>query len=243
MTTIQDVIGDYTPLSNKVVRELKLIRGALVCKIFYTSNLQDRVCRMGLTRIADDLGIDPSTASKNIDWLVENGYIDRIKAHTTTEPAHYRCTQKFYNLARGIDLINPPIDLINTPIDNVNTPIDLINQEEESKEEIKEVIPGPLASNLMTICCIKEESISKRQADSLKETLRILVNMKIEPELLGRFEDFWKVNWRGKNGGPPSLLQVTELWGEFEQWIKHPNGSDNEDFYFRPDGKKVWRVG
>ena len=131
MTTIQDVIGDYTPLSNKIVKELKLIRGALACKIFYTSNLNDRVCRMGLRRIADDLGIDFTTASKNIDWLVSNEYLERVKEHTPTEPAHYRCTQKFYDLAKGVDLIN-------TGVDVVNTGVDLINKEEEIKEERKE---------------------------------------------------------------------------------------------------------
>jgi len=70
MTTLQDVLGDYTPLSNNVVKELKLVKGALACKIFYTSGLKDRVCRMGLTRIADNLGIDRAAASRNINWLV-----------------------------------------------------------------------------------------------------------------------------------------------------------------------------
>lgn len=131
MATVQDVIGDYTPLSNNVVRKLKLVRGAIVCKIFFTSNLEDRVCRMGQTRIAKELGLEVSTVSKGLKWLVDKKYIEQTKEHTPTEPAHYRCTKRFYQLAKGIDLINPTIDVINTPID-------LINQEEELKEELKE---------------------------------------------------------------------------------------------------------
>ena len=131
MTTIQDVIGDYTPLSNNVLKVLKLVRGAIACKIFFTSNLDDRVCRMGLTRISDDLGIDSSTASKNLKWLVTNGYVELVKEHTPTEPAHYRCTQLFYDIAKGVDLINRGVD-------KVNRGVDLINQKEEIKEEIKE---------------------------------------------------------------------------------------------------------
>lgn len=131
MTTTQDVIGDFTPLSNNVVRKLKLVRGAIACKIFFTSNLEDRICRMGQTRIANELGLEVSTVSKGLKWLVDSKYIEQTKEHTPTDAAHYRCTKKFYKLAKGIDLINPPIDLINTPID-------LINQEEDSEEELKE---------------------------------------------------------------------------------------------------------
>lgn len=128
--TIQDVLGNHTPVSNSVVMSIGLVKGAVACKIFYTSNLNDRVCRMGLTRLAKELGIEKSTASKTIKWLQKEGYIDQVKAFTHTEPAHYRCTQKFYDLAGGVDLIN-------TPVDDINTPVDLINQEKESEKESK----------------------------------------------------------------------------------------------------------
>jgi len=137
MTTIRDVLGNHTPLSNNVVQVIGLVKGAVACKIFYTSSLRDRVCRMGQTRLARELGIDKSTASKAIKWLMEMDYIEKVKEYTPTEPAQYICTQKFYDLAEGIDLINTPIDQINAPVDLINTPVDLINQEKESKEDSK----------------------------------------------------------------------------------------------------------
>ena len=170
MSTIQDVIGDYTPLSNNVVKVLKLIKGAVACKIFFTSNLEDRICRMGLTRIANELGIDRSTASKSITALVKEEYVERVKDSTPTTPAHYRCTQKFYDLAGGVDVINRGVDYI--------------NQEEEVKEEVKELSSTNVEDAAQNKKAVNElnDKVSERdetikamqeQIDALQTTLEL----------------------------------------------------------------------
>jgi DnaD/phage-associated family protein len=194
MATIRDVIGDFTPLSNNVVKKLNIIRGALACKIFYTSNLNDRVCRMGLRHIADELGIDHSTASKNIEWLVTSGYIDRVKEHTPLDPAHYRCTQLFYDLAkggvdvvnrgvdvvnRGVDVVNRGVDVVNRGVDVVYRGVDVVNKEEDLKEDLKEKTTTNgsdfLDSDFAKVCIAYENEIgfiSPTIADTLKDLLR-----------------------------------------------------------------------
>lgn len=213
MTTIQDVIGDYTPLSNKIVKKLKLTRGALACKIFYTSNLRDRICRMGLKRIADELGIDDTTASKGIKWLVENEYIEQVKAPDNRHPGHYRCTQKFYDLSARVDIINSRVDYINSRVD-------YINQEEDIKEESKEKTIAILDSDFAEISRAYENSIGfigPAISDILKEWLseyprdwileaikEAVMNRVLKPKYIQKILDNWKTNGRnpsynGKN--------------------------------------------
>jgi hypothetical protein len=249
MTTVQDIIGDYTPLANRVVKKLKLVRGAILCKIFYTSNLRDRVCRMGLTRISNDLGINHSTASKNIAWLVNNGYVEHIRQHTTTEPAHYRCTQKFYDLAKGIDLINTPVDLINTPVD-------LINQEEETKIESKDNTAAekkPLAllltkplnqytpqqlmfGHLAMLYQIDLQLMSKKQEAQLGKEATKLIKAGKQPDDIKLFEDWWyKHDWRGQKGQPPIPFQASELWGQFESSRNGNNPAQTNQTKIIPD--------
>jgi len=245
MSTIQDVIGNHTPLSNNIVKKLKLVRGAIACKIFFTSNLSDRVCRMGLTRLAEELGIDPTTASKNIKWLVENDYIEIVKDHTPTDPAHYRCTDQFYLVAQGIDVINRGVDLINRGVD-------LINQEEESKEEKnnnndyvnlvmrhktgKEQIAEPTdfqkhfgyrdeflkAYNKQTgdtpIPAIKQQIISLAQEDNAcLETWDHSLEVAI-------------TNWSGHSKVPPlaRIISIYRHGGDYEAWKQSEYGPQTE---------------
>jgi len=119
-STTQDFFHDSTPLNKNIVRELGLMKGAVACKIIYASNLRDSVCKMGQSRIADELGIDKSTVSKTIKWLLENDYFCQLQEPTDTTPAHIKPSEKLMSLLDTVDVINPPVDNVNPPVDNVN---------------------------------------------------------------------------------------------------------------------------
>jgi hypothetical protein len=80
---------------------------------------------------------------------------------------------------------------------------------------------GPIAKKLLSICCLNEDRLTKRQGEYLKEALEILIHkINVTEAQLAQFDLFWRQSWR--KGSPPTLLQVPELWGEFEQWQVNP---------------------
>jgi len=251
MTTIQDVIGDYTPLSNNVVCHLKLIRGALACKIFFTSNLNDRVCRMGLRRIADDLGIDFTTASKNIEWLVENGYIERVKEAHGTQPAHYRCTQQFYDLAQGNDLVLIKSTL---SVDHINASVDLINKEED-KEDKKNM--GASAENSDDIFGVKESEpvqpkeqkpLAQRIKDKDSSLLMASLGVTAKERATTTEQDLHLAGWNiGNDNIRQAILDFLEATGlpipakpERGKWLKHAKEHQEEFTDLKVLYKKAW---
>lgn len=243
MSTIQDIIGNHTPLSNNIVKELKLVRGAIACKIFFTSNLKDRVCRMGLTRLASELGIDSTTASKNIKWLIENEYVELVKDHTATDPAHYRCTDKFYLVAQGIDVINRGVDLINRGVD-------LINQEEELKEDKKKDYTDLIFSHQSGQEAVGQPNDFQKHFGYRDEFLSVynqltgeipnptkkqqIIDISQEPSA---DVDIWRasiesaiMNWSGHSHTPPlaRIIAVYRFGGNYESW-KHNEYNDKPE--------------
>lgn len=127
-----------------------------------------------------------------------------------------------------------------------NAPKPSINRQLESS--FKRIELGPIAKKLLSICCLTEDRLSKRQSNWLKESLDILVHkINVTEKQLSDFDKFWRQSWR--KGSPPTLLQVPELWGEFEHWqTTHTNGngkvtltaidqSYKDDPYYKAHGK------
>ena len=133
MTTHSDYSKESYPANKSVLKELKGVKGHLLCRIYWASNLKDGVCRMGLTRLGEEVGFERSTISKAAKALTADGYIKQVKPADPAEgqPAHYQVTQKFYDLLT----ISLPVDVINTPVDKVNTPVDDINKDIEPNIE------------------------------------------------------------------------------------------------------------
>ena len=96
--TFQDFIHDSTPANKHIIKALKLVDGIIACKIIYASNLRDKVCRLGISRIANELGISKSTVSRSLDQLIKDGYITMEKERTNLAPSHYQPTDKLFNL-------------------------------------------------------------------------------------------------------------------------------------------------
>lgn len=106
----------------------------------------------------------------------------------------------------------------------------LPKQDSSNKTQIE---VGPFTQKLLSICCLDFNRLTKRQSNNLTESLDILVNkIKATEQDLDSFAQFWEQSWRN---GPPSLLQIPETWGEFEQWKINPNGKDKQGLAFKAE--------
>lgn len=117
MTTLNDYSKGSYPANKHVIKELGAVRGHLLCRIYWATNLKDGVCRMGITRLGDEIGFDRSTVSRAANSLVKDGYILKVKNadQKNGEPPHYKVTDKFFALI--------PIEEDNTPVAQDNTPL------------------------------------------------------------------------------------------------------------------------
>lgn len=83
----------------------------------------------------------------------------------------------------------------------------------------------PLPSSLAEICKLNLVTLTRKQATSLKESTETLLKVGATPERIKLFEVYWyKHDWRGKKGEPPTPAQVCEEWGKFEAYLPQPNG-------------------
>lgn len=147
MTTIGDILSPYIPFSERLAafdvygKKVGATRGLVFCKVFFASNLKDRVCRMGQTRIARSISMDKSTVSRSLAWGVEHGFLELVKESTPTAPAHYRCTELFYAAASGeFDNLLDSLGVAprNRVLQDATGGVAPRNQEEELKEDLEE---------------------------------------------------------------------------------------------------------
>jgi hypothetical protein len=220
MTTHSDYSRDSYPANKNVLKKLKGVRGHLLCRIYWASNLKDGVCRMGLTRLGDEIGFERSTISKAAKALMGDGYIKQVKPAdpATGQPAHYQVTQKFYDLLTT----SQPVDVINTPVDKVNTPVDVINKDIETNIDNREEEPSSQKSKSNEQLQHKELAIKaaqllgidklpiKAQVNTLNAFTRWLVSVEATPANIDTFSVWWYA-WAKT---PPGVNQVKQRWVE-----------------------------
>ena len=119
---------DSYPANKKILSALPGPKGHLLCRIYWATNLRDRVCKMSLLRLGIEIGYDSSTVSRAIADLLGAGYIDKIKGSTNLQPAHYVVTEKFFDLF-GIAERNPGIAERKQERDKERDKSDLISKE------------------------------------------------------------------------------------------------------------------
>lgn len=86
---------------------------------------------------------------------------------------------------------------------------------------INSLTPGPVCEAVMDVCKLRWGFIkrSRELSKSLSELLGFLVEENAEAEEVRGFRVWKKVHhWTGNS--PPSLKQVGELWGQYQDWIK-----------------------
>ena len=96
--------------------------------------------------------------------------------------------------------------------ESINT--DSINKERES--HAREVPPGPLSLAFAELCLIDPETLSNGRRKSFFDSLKLLIKIKATVEQVEGFGEWWKNNWRGKNGSPPTPNQVPDFWKEYQ---------------------------
>lgn len=221
MTTHSDYSRDSYPANKHILQTVKGVKGHLLCRIFWASNLKDGVCRMGLKRLGSEIGFDASTCSRAGAQLVEEGYILKVKEAdlTTSSPPHYVVTQKFYDLLPDD---TTPIAERNSPIAHSNTPIAERKQEKDKDIENKAAAPTKnpqnkptqeqlqhkeLALKLSTIMGYDKLPI-KAVVKDLNTLTKWLVGIGATAADVEQFGRYW---WGDK---PPSPYQVKSYWAQ-----------------------------
>jgi len=132
------------------------------------------------------------------------------------------------------------------PVTHSHPPGDSQSPKQDTSNKTQSKL-GPLAQKLLIICLVKFETMTRKQKQHLAEAIDILTKRGVTESQLTQFDLFWQQSWR--KGSPPTLLQVPELWGEFEQWQStHTNGngkvtltaidqSYKDDPYYKAHGK------
>lgn len=138
MTTAHsDYSRDSYPANKHILQAVGGVKGHLLCRIFWATNLKDGVCRMGLTRLGAEIGFNRSTVSRNEKLLIDEGYIKEVKPAdpASGQPAHYQVTQKFYDLLPVTDTVtdrNIPVAQRNTPpLQSATPPVAQCNKDIE----------------------------------------------------------------------------------------------------------------
>ncbi len=100
MNTHQEYSQASYPANKNILQVVRGAKGHLLCRIYWATNLRDGVCRMGLKRLGNEIGFDPSTVSRARQALIKDGYIVKTKEAdlADNEPPHYKVTQKFFDL-------------------------------------------------------------------------------------------------------------------------------------------------
>ena len=132
MTTILDILGTSTPVSESLAERLGYVRAAIACRIFFYQNLSNGLCNASIATLAKKLGMSTGAVSSNLTWLRENGYVVSVGEHKSgNEVNKYRVGAKFYQDLNSEHSSNE----IEHSADESN--IQQMNGKEESKEDVR----------------------------------------------------------------------------------------------------------
>jgi predicted transcriptional regulator len=138
MTTVLDILGTSTPVSEVVAQKLGLVRAAIVCRVFFYQRLKDGVCRASVATFAKSLGLSVGAISSNLTWLLENGWIENTEPLVKGKrPNHYKVTKKFLKLVAPSDSQRSANE---RNVQQVNVNVQQVKEKEDIKEDIKEEV-------------------------------------------------------------------------------------------------------
>lgn len=93
---------------------------------------------------------------------------------------------------------------------------------EESSIEPEKSLAQKMFTALAELCCLNLKLITAKERGMINQTEKVLRKADLTPAKIEAFKSWWYANdWRGKQGQPPTLNQVRQVWGQFEL---SPNG-------------------
>lgn len=111
----------------------------------------------------------------------------------------------------------------------------------ESSIEDKKSLPQKMFTALADLCCFNLKLITAKERGMLNQTEKALREAEITPAKIEAFKAWWYANdWRGKQGQPPTLGQVRQVWGQFET---APNGKDSHSYGRTKTPQSINRAG
>jgi len=142
MTTVLQILGTSTPVSEVIANKIGLIRAAIACRVFFYQQLKDGVCSASVATLASKLGLSTGAVSTNLKWLISNGWIQYARPHTKGNVTnHYKVTTKFF---KALEEHSPNEQAAvsrsrgESNIHEVNVHVHEVNGEEDIKEDLKE---------------------------------------------------------------------------------------------------------
>lgn len=131
MTTVLDILGNSTPVSDVLANKIGFIRAGIACRIFFYQQLKQRVCSASIATLAKKLGMSTGAVSTNIKWLRDNEYIEVVGEHKSGNVTNkYIVTKKFYDALEHSECESEHSEC--------ESNIQNVNGKEETKEEGEE---------------------------------------------------------------------------------------------------------
>lgn len=233
---IQVELKGFTPLLDTLVKEFGIVTASVYGIVWRYAQMEDKVCRASLERIADRIDISSKTAERHIKKLCASGYLEDLTTSIKNKPHIYIVTGKA-ELAgvvsseirsdRESDLgqsgqtesltrSDRESDLGKTEsllkIHNKKDNKDILENSQNPKTEL-----NTLASKIAIITKTDIDTVGPKTRETLKQ-LTIALSKKPNIEIkLPAYEKWWYSNdWRGKQGQLPTVWHIGDTWGQFE---------------------------
>jgi DNA-binding MarR family transcriptional regulator len=94
MMKLQIELKGFTPLLDKLVKDYGVITAAVYGIVWRYAQMDDKVCRASLEKIADRINISSKTAERHIKKLCTSGYLEDLTPQVKNKPHIYIVTGK-----------------------------------------------------------------------------------------------------------------------------------------------------
>lgn len=236
MTTILEVLGTSTPVSEVLAEKLGYVKAAIACRVFFYQQLDDGVCRASTKTLATKLGMSQGAISNNLKWLVDNDYIRELGEHRRGNVSNqYVVTDKFYaalkqptseEIERSLDeRLTGQRSADERNVHQMNVNVQQMNGKEESKEDLKERLthtqhdrPKIIPAYKVFVDAIGENGVSKQWIARMDKIVGD------DPQDL----DFWKqviIAWDGCGWSGRNVKGMLEYYRRRELPGKKPKQS------------------
>lgn len=99
---LSDSVGTFTPIVDDIAKELGLVTAAVYGAVWRFCQMEDRVCRASLEKLAEVLGVDRATVMRHIKVLCEKEYLIDLTPGLRNVPHTYKDNRKTVALCNSL---------------------------------------------------------------------------------------------------------------------------------------------